>query len=300
MEVQKKKTGFVSLIGRPSSGKSTLINEICGFKVSIVSSKPQTTQFLVRGIYNDDDSQIIFIDTPGYHNFNSTINKNLSRLSVRNLTEGDLILYLVDSSREFGKEEEEIIDQLKKIKDLKIITVYNKIDSPNSKLDDVKKEIRLKFNPENEIEISAKNGTNIKELIKIITGLLPFGEMYYPEEYVTDQSIPFRITEVIRENIMNNTTEEIPHSVYIEIESLEVKEDRITSHAVIFVDKDSQKGIIVGKGGAMIKKIGQESREELETIFEKKVNLFTKVKVHHNWKKDEKFIKKLYNLENEF
>jgi GTPase len=299
LEESKKKTGFVSLIGRPSSGKSTLINYICGYKISIVSSKPQTTQYIIRGIYNDSLSQIIFIDTPGYHNFNSNLNKGLTNLAVRTFHDGDLILYLIDTTRDFGREEEEIIGNLKKIRDKKIIAVYNKIDSPNSKLDVIKKEVELKLNPDDKIEVSAKDGTNIKELIQIIIKLLPFGELYYPEEYVTDQSIPFRIKEVVREKIINNTQDELPHSVYIEIENLEVNEKKIRAHAVIFVEKESQKGMIVGKNGAMIKKIGSESRVELEDILEKKVNLFCRVKVHHNWKKDEKFLKKLYNLENE-
>jgi len=296
---KKKKTGFVSLIGRPSSGKSTLINFICGFKVSIVSSKPQTTQYRIKGIYNDDESQIIFLDTPGFHNFNSALNRELTNLAVRTLTAGDLILYLIDTTREFGKEEEEIIKRLRNVGLINIIVAFNKIDSQNAKFDEIEKEVKTRIAIKHEIQISASKGTNVQELLKMIKELLPFGDSYYPDEYVTDQSIPFRIKEVIRERIINNTKDELPHSVYVDIENLEVDDDKITCHALIFANKESQKGMLVGNNGSMIKKIGEESRKELEEIFERKVNLFCRVKVHQNWKKDEKFIKKLYNPENE-
>jgi len=293
----KKKAGFVALIGRPSSGKSTLINTICGDKICIVSEKPQTTQFIVRGIYNDEKSQIIFIDTPGYHNFDSNLNRGLSNLALRNISEGDIILYIVDTTRSIGAEENEIIEQLRKVKNKKIVIVYNKIDSEDSKPDEIKNEITGKVNALYEVEVSAKDNKNIDKLINVITDALPFSEPYYPVDYVTDQSIPFRIKEVVREKIINNTAEELPYSVYIAVDYLDVKDDCITAYADIFVERESQKGMIVGKKGMMIKKIGAESRIELENIFEKKVNLFCKVKVHPNWKKDKIFLKKLFSLE---
>ncbi len=293
----KKRTGFISLIGRPSSGKSTLINTICGYKVSIVSDRPQTTQFLIRGIYNDDDSQIIFIDTPGYHHFDSDLNRGLSNLAVRTLEEGDAILYLVDLTRDFGKEEEAIIEKLKSA-DKEIVVAYNKIDISKTKhKKEIREKIELNLSPKKTINISAKNGEGIKKLIGILKKILPEGPMYYPEDFVTDQSIPFRIKEVTREKVFNNTKEELPHSVYVDIISLDVKDEIITSYATIFVERESQKGIVIGNKGSMIKKIGEQAREELKEIFERNVNLFLNVKVHKNWRKDDKFLKKRFYFE---
>lgn len=292
-----KKTGFVSIIGRPSSGKSTLVNTICGYKISIVSSRPQTTQFLIRGIYNDDESQIIFIDTPGYHHFDSNLNKSLSALSIKNLDEGDLILYIVDLTRDFGEEEESIINKLKSI-DKHIIVAYNKIDACNTNQSrKIMTKIKSNLNPKDTVNISAKTGEKVDRLVNLIKKNFVYGPLYYPEEFVTDQSIPFRIKEVIREKVFNNTKEELPHSIYVEIVSLDVNDNKIVSNATIFVERNSQKGIIIGKDGSMIKKIGEEARKELQDIFERKVNLFLNVKIHKNWRKDEKFIKKRFYLD---
>ncbi len=292
-----KKSGFISLIGRPSSGKSTLINTICGYKISIVSDRPQTTQFLIRGIYNDKESQIIFIDTPGYHHFDSKLNRNLSKLSVKSLEEGDLILYLVDLTRDFGEEEESIIEKMKST-ELQVIVAYNKVDiCDEEKSKAVKSKIKLGLNSKTTLDISAKTGEGVDKLLKIIKKFLPYGPNYYPEEFVTDQSIPFRIKEVTREKVFNNTIEELPHSVYVEVDSLDVKDEKIISRATIFVERNSQKGIVIGKEGSMIKKIGEEARLELQDIFERKVNLFLNVKLHKNWRKDEKFIKKRFYLD---
>lgn len=292
----EKKSGFISLIGRPSSGKSTLINAICGYKISIVSSRPQTTQFIVKGIFNDDESQIIFIDTPGFHHFDSNLNRGLSNLAARTLDEGDLVLYLVDTFRDFGEEEKAIIEKLNAI-DKKIIVAFNKIDVDSACKENIEKKIKESLKNSDFIEISAKTEINIKELIALIKENLPCGPLYYPEEYVTDQSIPFRIKEVVREKVFLNTAEEIPHSIYVEVDSLDVKEEKITAHATIFVERISQKGMIIGKGGKMIKKIGEEARYDLQEIFERKVNLFLNVKPHLNWRKDEKFLKKMFNLD---
>lgn len=290
-----KKTGFIHLIGRPSSGKSTLINQICGFKISIVSPSPQTTRFFVRGIYNDDDSQMIFVDTPGYHNFNSFLNQGLSKMSVNTLMDSDLILYLVDLTREFGEEEQEIINHIKKFSEKSII-VFNKTDLEN-KINKETKEIVKTLLPDNKyIDISAKDNSNIDTLLQTLKDNLNEGPMYYPEEYVTDQSIPFRITEIIREKVIECTREEIPHSVYIKVIDLKV-DKKITAHATIYVDRKSQKGIIIGNKGETIKQIGISARKELKQIFEKNIDLFLHVKIHNNWKKDEDFIKNMFQID---
>lgn len=290
------KSGFITIIGRPSSGKSTLINCICGYKISIISKQPQTTRFTVRGIYTDDDSQMIFIDTPGYHHFSSFLNKGLSELAVKTLDDGDLVLYLVDSSREFGSEEEELTEIVSKYKE-KCLIVFNKIDVAGETPGNNYKEVMLRLPDIETITISALHNKNVNKLLELIKGKLSNGPMFYPEDYVTDQSIPFRISEIVREKVFLNTQEEVPHSIYVEVDDLDVTERKITAHASIVVDKESQKGIVIGSKGTLIKKIGEDARKDLIDIFERNVNLFLKVKVHNNWKKNEKFIKKFYNLD---
>jgi GTPase len=294
--LKNKKSGFVSLIGRPSSGKSTLINRICGFKVSIVSKHPQTTRFLVKGIYNDDDSQIVFVDSPGYHHFNSNLNKGLSNLAVRNLTDADLILYLVDSTRQFGDEEREIISKLK-VYEKNVIVVFNKIDDKNSFNTNVKDKFKEELDAVAFVEVSALNGKNVKDLIEIIKNNLQEGPMFYPEDYVTDQAIPFRVSEIVREKIFKNTKEEVPHGTYVEVDSFTITEEKLIAKATIYVERETQKGIVIGKGGLMIKRIGQDARKDLQKIFERDVDLFLNVKVHLNWKKDDKLLKKMFQLD---
>ncbi|MBN2545631.1 MAG: GTPase Era [Spirochaetes bacterium] len=296
MDTDCFKSGFVSLIGRPSSGKSSLINLICGYKISIVSAHPQTTQSVIRAVYSDNEAQIIFLDTPGYHNFNSILNKGLSNLAKKTLEDGDIVLYIIDITRYFGKEEEEIIEILKRT-DKPIIAVFNKIDKKNEQSEIIKKEIRIRLNFINEIEISVLKKSNIDLLLEIVKNNLPYGPRYYDDDVVTDQSIPFRIKEIVREKVANNTKNEVPHSVYIDIFDLKTTEELITAHATIFVEKNSQKIILIGKKGNMIKKIGEDSRKDLMNIFERRVNLFLNVKIHNNWKKNIKFLKKRYEID---
>ncbi len=292
------KSGFVSLIGRPSAGKSTLINYICGYKVSIVSAHPQTTRFLVRGIYTNEAAQIVFIDTPGVHDFNSNLNRGLSNLAVRNIDETDLVLYVVDLTRKFGAEEQTIIDSLAAAKQ-NVIVVFNKSDVAENDTG-IMKEVLSRLNDGDHsvlyIVVSSKHGKNMKDLVKLITEHLPEGPMYYPDDYVTDQTIPFRISEVVREKIFRNTGEEVPHSTYVEVEKLNVTDDKIVAHATVFTETESQKGILVGKGGSKIKKIGMQSREELAEIFERSVNLFLNVKVNPNWRKNDALLKKMFDI----
>jgi len=292
--LKEKKTGFVALIGRPSSGKSTLINKLCGYKVSITSKHPQTTRFLVKGIYNDDNSQIIFIDSPGYHNFNSNLNRGLSNLAVRNTEDADAILYVIDTAREFGREEEDIIKNIKPLENITIV-VLNKIDLENSDME-IKNKVLEKLTPAGVVEFSALKGKDPDKIISLIKRKLQIGPLYFPEDYVTDQSIPFRITEVVREKIFQLTKEEVPHSCYAEVEELKVNEEKIEARCAIFVENESQKGIIIGNKGSMIKMIGVKARYDLESIFERKVNLFLNVKVHKDWRKKDEFLKKMFDI----
>lgn len=289
------KSGFVSLIGRPSSGKSTLMNTICGFKVSIVSPLPQTTRFAVRGVVTEQNYQIVFVDTPGYHKAESHLNRELTAVAEQTLKDGDLILYLVDLSRDFGEEEKAVVNLVRPYVN-KAIIVFNKIDNISGKFEDcnVFKEVTSVLPDVPYVFISAENGSGIREMEEKIASLLPSGPLYYPEEYVTDQSIPFRIEETVREKVFERTKEEVPHSVYVKTESLNVTADKIKAYAAIYVDRESQKGIIVGKNGSVIKEIGSAARESLAEIFERNVQLFLTVKVHANWKKDKKFVDKMF------
>lgn len=289
------KSGFVSLIGRPSSGKSTLMNTICGFKVSIVSPLPQTTRFAVRGVVTEPNYQIVFVDTPGYHKAESHLNRELTAVAEQTLKDGDLILYLVDLSRDFGEEEKAVVNLVRPYVN-KAIIVFNKIDNISGKFEDcnVFKEVISRLPDVPYVFISAENGSGIREMEEKIASLLPNGPLYYPEEYVTDQSIPFRIEETVREKVFERTKEEVPHSVYVKTESLNVTADKIKAYAAIYVDRESQKGIIVGKNGSVIKEIGSAARESLAEIFERNVQLFLTVKVHANWKKDKKFVDKMF------
>lgn len=289
------KSGFVSLVGRPSAGKSTLMNTICGFKVSIVSPLPQTTRFAVRGIVTEPNYQIVFVDTPGYHKAESYLNRELTAVAEQTLKDGDLILYLVDLSRDFGEEEEAVVNLVRSYADKSVI-VFNKIDNILNKPQDcnVFKEVNSRLPDVPYVFISAENGSGIKEMEEKIVSLLPNGPLYYPEEYVTDQSIPFRIEETVREKVFERTKEEVPHSVYVKTENLSVTANKIKAYAAIYVDRESQKGIIVGKNGSVIKEIGSAARESLIEIFERNVQLFLTVKVHTNWKKNKKFVDKMF------
>lgn len=293
--MHNKKTGFISIIGRPSSGKSTLINKICNDKISIVSKHPQTTRFIIKGIYNDDDSQIVFLDTPGFHHFDSILNRSLSNLAIRNLDDGDLILYIVDLSRDLGEEENAIINYVSQYSD-KLIVAFNKIDLVEKQNISLLSKIQKRLSALQYCVISAKNGENIDLLIKALKDNLKEGPLYYPDDYVTDQSIPFRIEEIVREKVFQLTSEEIPHSVYVKVVDLIENKNKIKATAKIFVEKNSQKGILVGKGGSMIKKIGILARKELEKIFDTQVNLFLSIIVDHKWKNNKTLLKKMFKL----
>lgn len=294
MVTKQKKSGFISLIGRPSSGKSTLINSICGYKVTIASKHPQTTRYLIRGIYNDDESQIVFIDSPGYHNFNSNLNRGLSNLAVRNLDEGDFILYVIDAARNFGEEENGIIEKVIKFSH-KLIIVFNKIDV--DKKTDIREEVLSRVTPILSFEVSALRNKGVKDMISEIKKVMSLGDIFYPDDYVTDQSVPFRVSEIVREKIFLFSKEEVPHSCYVEVEKFTLDEKLLTANAVIYVEKESQKGILIGAKGSMIKKIGGEARKMLQDIFERDVNLFLNVKLNLNWRKKDQFIKKMFDLE---
>ncbi len=288
MEEKPQKTAMVAIVGRPSSGKSTFLNTASGEKVSIVSPVPQTTRNAVRGIVNTSYGQLVFIDTPGYHNSDKKLNLKLKAIAEEQLGDADLILYLIDSSRAPGEEESLIADLVSAFKDKTVIGI-NKIDLPESRPKVVRAFLERffpKFPPERIVEISAEKDTNINDILFQLYSLAPEAEPLYPEEFYTDQEVDFRIAEIIRENAMNSLFEEIPHSIYVEISDMEWKKPgkELWVRAFLVVEKESQKGMVIGKGASMIKHIRVESIKQMRRIFDYRVDLDLQVKVNKNWR----------------
>ncbi len=291
------KSGYVSLVGRPSVGKSTLVNTIIGEKVSIISKIPQTTRKQIRGIYTDSDSQIVFLDTPGWHKSTKKFNTHLINEIHKSINDSDIILYVIDITRKWGEEESEIKSILSSVDKKPVIVVLNKIDLVDSS---IAKKIKYFYGKVNELKhvlllpVSASISENILILINSIKDLLKEGPKYYPDDFYTDQNVGLRISEIIREQVFLFTKEDLPHSVYISIEDIEDKKNVLVISAYINVEKESQKSIIIGKKGELIKKIGINSRENLEQIFDKKIHLDLKVKVKKKWRKDDVIIKSMF------
>ncbi|MCM8766240.1 MAG: GTPase Era [Candidatus Omnitrophica bacterium] len=294
----RKKCGFVAILGRPNVGKSTLLNTILKEKISIISSKPQTTRFQIRGILNEERGQIIFVDTPGLHLPKSELGKYLNISALKAKTDCDLILYMVDLTRPPGEEEKNIIDNLKDI-DKPVIMVLNKQDKGTGFVNDyikfwqenvVKEKDSLKYY----IPISALEEKNVSQLLDVIFSLLPEGEPFYPEDIISDFPLKLNISEIIREKILNLLREELPYSTAVMVEEFAPrKEDFVYIKAVILVERDSQKPIVIGKNGQMIRKIGEMAREEIEALLEKKIYLELLVKVEKNWQENPLILKKL-------
>jgi len=278
------KCGFVALIGRPNAGKSTLLNQIMHDKIAIVSNKAQTTRNMIRAILTEEDSQIIFIDTPGVHKPRHELGKQLNRLAFSALEGVDLIYFLVDVTKPFGKGDEFVLEICKR-QNLPIYLILNKIDLLSKK---VLIEKLIEFENmhlfDEIIPVSALRNDNIDHLIKITKDLLPLSEALYPKDMLTEFPEQFFITEWIREQILQTTSEEIPHSIAVLID--EYKEDKhsIFIQASIVVERDSQKAIIIGKNGQKLKTIGQVARENLEKRLKKPIYLSLFVKVEKNWR----------------
>ncbi|UTY26230.1 GTPase Era [Treponema denticola] len=290
-------SGVVTIIGRPSAGKSTFLNTASGEKVSIVSSIPQTTRNAIRGIVNTTKGQIVFIDTPGYHKSEKKLNLKLQEIAKTRLEEGDAVLYLIDLSREFGEEEKNICSLLIPLQNKTVIGL-NKADLASAKTELVKKELLslLPDIPQKRIfEISALRDKGINEILSLLIELLPEGEALYPEDIYTDQDVVFRITEIIREQAILHTREEIPHALYAGVEDAEMRKNgkELWVRAFLYVEKESQKAMLIGKGAAVIKSIRIKSMAELRKIFPYKVQLDLQVRVNKNWRQKDNIIKKI-------
>jgi len=319
-----KKCAFVTIIGRPSVGKSTLLNKMCGEKVAIVSRIPQTTRNAIRGIVNREEGQLVFVDTPGRHSSEKKMNKKLMEVSNRSLADSDLALYVMDASRAPGAEEDEIIALLSPLA-AKTVIAINKIDLPNA---DTGKMIEFINNcskknsyadAENEEKpavsssapvrpeenlfssvfyISAVTGEGVEELLTALFAMSPEGQPFYGEEYYTDQETGFRIAEIIRGQAINRLRQELPHSLYVEIADMEFKETEndngtLWVRAFIIVERESQKGMVVGKGGEMIKKIRIAALKELKNIFDWKIDLDIRVKTGKDWRHNDNILRKI-------
>ncbi|WP_152392156.1 GTPase Era [Paenibacillus guangzhouensis] len=288
------KSGFVAIIGRPNVGKSTLMNQVIGQKIAIMSDKPQTTRNKIHGVYTSNDSQIVFLDTPGIHKRQSKLGDYMNTVALNTLNEVEAVLFLVDVAEGLGGGDRYIIEQLKRIK-TPVFLVLNKIDrvEPEALLPII---VAYKdLYPFAEIvPISAMNGNNVNTLLEQISKYLPEGPQYYPDDQVTDHPEQFVIAELIREKILHLTREEIPHSIAVAIEDMKVQENGVVNiMAVIYVERDSQKGIVIGKQGALLKEVGKQARKDIENLLGSRIFLELWVKVKKDWRNQERILKDL-------
>ena len=284
------KVGFVSIVGRPNAGKSTLINSIIGSKVAIVSDKAHTTRNNIQGIYNDDDSQIIFIDTPCIHKPMHKLGKYMNSQSYYSIEDTNVILFMVDATEKIGKGDKFILDKLKEV-DSNVFLVLNKVDRiKKENLFPMIEEYNKLFDFKEIIPISALKKDNIDDLIKTIKKYLDEGERYYSEDYYTDKSINFMVSEIVREKVLNLTHEEVPHAVTCVLEKYEEEKNSIHINVLIIVEREGIKRILVGHSGSMIKEIGIEARKDIEELVGKKVYLELFVKTVNNWREKDKYL----------
>ena len=289
------RSGFVSIIGRPNVGKSTLLNQILKEKIAIVSDKPQTTRTRIMGVHHLPKAQIVFLDTPGIHKPKFSLNQRMVKTALNALREVDLILFLVEATSDPGSGDQFILELLKPLK-VPVFLVLNKIDrvSKPSLLPLIQRHVQqLKFTEV--VPVSALSGENIDRLQKIIVQYLPVGDPLFPEDTITDQPLRFIAAEIIREKILAKTYQEVPYSVAVAIEdfSEDSQKQLVSIHAVIMIERDSQKGILIGKRGEMLKAVGTEARIELERLIGTKVFLKLWVKVKEDWRYNEAVLNEL-------
>lgn len=284
------KSGFIAIIGRPNVGKSTLMNAMIEKKISIISPKPQTTRNAIKGVYTSETSQMIFIDTPGIHKPSTALGETMNKEAFSSSRDVDAVVLIVDASLPFGDGDQFIIDRLDK--KIPLFILFNKIDLCTIPQVEELKNIYIELLPNAEmIEISALKGVNIDLLINKLEDVLEEGPMYFPSNMISDRSESFLIAEIIREKILYLLRDEVPHSIAVIVERIIEKENSIEVSATIICEKESQKGIIVGKGGMMIKRIGMQSRYDIEKLLGIKCRLETFVRVEKDWRNKAGFLK---------
>lgn len=295
------KSGFVTLIGRPNVGKSTLMNYLIGQKIAITSNKPQTTRNRIQTVLTTEEGQIVFVDTPGIHKAKNKLGEYMVNVAERTLNEVDVVLWLVEPSTFIGAGEQHIAEQLKKV-NTPVILVINKADT-------VKKEEMLpaimKYSEVYDfaeiVPVSAKTGNNTDELLKVIMKYLPYGPQFYDEDTITDQPERQIVAEIIREKALHALNEEIPHGIAVSIERMKTRKKLVDIEATIICERDSHKGIIIGKQGAMLKKIGSNARYEIERLLDCQVNLQLWVKVKKDWRDSDFLLKNFgYRQDDEY
>lgn len=292
MEQEKFKSGFVAIIGRPNVGKSTLLNQLVGRKVAIMSDKPQTTRHKIHSIINRDDAQIIFLDTPGIHKPKHKLGEYMVEVALGTLKEVDVILFLVEP-RLPGPGDEYIINQLREVT-TPVILVINKIDLLDNKAEllpliDV---FRQKYNFAEIVPVSALKPENLERLMDLVVSYLPYGPKYYPDDMITDRPEQFIMAELIREKVLHLTSQEVPHGVAVVVEEVEPRSEQLVYvRAVIYTEKESHKAILIGKGGRMLKEIGRLAREEMELLLGSKIYLDLWVKVKEDWRNQDLYLK---------
>ena len=288
------KSGFVAIVGRPNVGKSTLMNKVIGQKIAIMSDKPQTTRNKIHGVYTSPDMQIIFLDTPGIHKRQSKLGDFMNTTALSTLKEVEAVLFLADVSEGFGGGDRFIIERLKDIK-TPVILVLNKIDKiqPEELLPMIEQYSKM-HDFAQIVPISAIQGNNVDRLLDQISKYLPQGPHYYPEDQVTDHPEQFVCAELIREKILHLTREEIPHSIAVQIEDMKVQGNGLVNiSAVIYVERDSQKGIIIGKQGGLLKEVGKLARQDIEHLLGSKIFLELWVKVKKDWRNQDRVLRDL-------
>lgn len=281
----KHKSGFVSIVGRPNVGKSTLLNRVVGQKIAIMSDKAQTTRNKIQGIYTQKDSQIIFIDTPGIHKPKHQLGTFMVDSALSSFSGVEAILFMVNATQKRGPGDNFIIDKLKYV-DKPVFLIINKIDEIHpDKLLSIIDDYRTTMDYAEIIPISATEGNNVDRLLEIVKDYMPEGPQYYPEDQVTDHPEYFIVSELVREKVLEFTREEVPHSVAVVVESMQRNENnKVQIHAAIIVERSTQKGIIIGKGGKMLKAIGVGARREIEALLGDKIYLDLWVKVQKDWR----------------
>ena len=286
------KSGFVSIVGRPNVGKSTLMNNVVGEKIAIMSDKPQTTRNTIQAVYTDEEAQVVFLDTPGIHKPKNKLGEFMVKSATDAFKNVDLVLFVVDESKKIGPGDRKIIDDLKNIK-TPVVLVLNKIHQLNEEeVFDLMKMYNAEGVFEQIVPISALKGRNINELLKVIKSHLEEGPKYFPDYMITDQPERVLVSELIREKVLHYIHDEVPHGVAVEIERMKSRKDKeiVDISAVIYCERDSHKGIIIGKNGRKLKGIGKSARADIELLLGSQANLQLWVKVKENWRNLQNYV----------
>ncbi|ELP8701624.1 GTPase Era [Staphylococcus pseudintermedius] len=294
------KSGFVTIIGRPNVGKSTFVNRVIGHKIAIMSDKAQTTRNKIQGVMTQQDAQIVFLDTPGIHKPKHKLGDYMMKVAKNTLSEIDAVMFMVNVNEEIGRGDEYIMEMLKTVK-TPVFLVLNKIDlvHPDTLMPRIEQYQRYMDFAEI-IPISALEGHNVDHFINVLKSYLPEGPQYYPDGQISDHPEQFVVSELIREKILQTTSEEIPHAIGVTVERMtQESEDRVHIEAVIYVERDSQKGIVIGKGGEKLKEVGKRARLDIEHLLGSKVYLDLWVKVQKDWRNKSSFIKQMGYVEDE-